>query len=268
MHQFKCLNWKSATTHLMVVGRTRFQCLFGIVIGTFVMLTLCGSVARAEVSEKWVKFYDAGATDSGKAVVVDSAGNAYVTGYSWSGSNSDFVTIKYDAAGTLLWVKRYNGPDNSNDVPEAIAIDSAGNVYVTGASYSATYLDFATIKYDPAGNQLWEARYHSPTGDNRPKALVVDTVGNVYVTGESFSGTNVDYATVKYSAAGLQQWAVRFNGSGNGHDRPVAVGVDAAGNVYVTGSVWQGFTNDYDYMTIKYSASGVQQWGLLRIRNY
>jgi hypothetical protein len=67
------------------------------------------------------------------ALAVDSANNVYVTGNSTiTNTGSDIATLKYDANGNQLWVQRYNGPGNGNDAGNAIAVDSAGNVYVAG----------------------------------------------------------------------------------------------------------------------------------------
>ena len=66
---------------------------------------------------------------------MDAAGNVYVTGESGGvGSGLDYATLKYDPSGKLLWEKRYNGPGNHDDGATAMAVDAAGNVYVTGES--------------------------------------------------------------------------------------------------------------------------------------
>jgi hypothetical protein len=134
---------------------------------------------------------------------VDGSGNVYVTGYSYgSETDDDYATIKYDPDGNQLWVQTYNGPGNYSDYAYAIAVDGSGNVYVTGYSYgSETDDDYATIKYDPDGNQLWVQTYNGPGNySDYAYAIAVDGSGNVYVTGVSYgSGTDDDYATIKYS---------------------------------------------------------------------
>ena len=91
--------------------------------------------------------YDGG---SARALAVDAAGNVYVTGGSdGSGTGRDYATLKYDSDGNELWVARYDGPGSAIDNAQALALDAAGNVYVTGESWgSGTNLDYATVKYD------------------------------------------------------------------------------------------------------------------------
>jgi uncharacterized delta-60 repeat protein len=163
-----------------------------------------------------------------------------------------------------VWVSRYNGPGNYLDKSTSLAIDGSGNVYVTGYSYgSGTDYDYATIKYNNSGVQQWAARYNGPgNNDDRTYSIAVDGSGNVYVTGSSVgSGIDLDYTTIKYNSAGVQQWVARYNGPGNGNDRAYSLAVDGSGNVYVTGeSIGSG--TSYDYATIKYNSSGVQQWAV------
>ncbi|MBA3726798.1 MAG: SBBP repeat-containing protein, partial [Armatimonadetes bacterium] len=166
------------------------------------------------------------------------------------------------SAQTEEWVARYNGPANSDDVARDVEVDASGNVYVTGYSYGVgSALDYATVKYDSAGNEQWVARYNGPANNNDYAfALAVDASGNVYVTGKSVgSGTNDDYATVKYDSAGNEQWVARYNGPANSSDEAYALGVDGSGNVNVTGSS-VGSGTGYDYATVKYDSAGNEQW--------
>src|SRR6186713_2446174 len=87
-------------------------------------------------------------------------------------------------------------------------------------------------------NPEWTKTYNGPAGlGDRPRAMCIDNNNNIYVTGPSDASKrgNLDYATIKYNAAGQQQWVARYNGEGDAEDWPYAITVDATGNVYVTG---------------------------------
>ena len=214
----------------------------------------------------WVRRYNNGpgnASDVAKALVLDNAGNVYVTGWSsGSGNYYDYATIKYAPNGDTLWIRRYNGPGNYVDHSNALAIDDSGNVYVTGGSTGTIYPDFdyATIKYTPNGETVWVRRYDGPENYyDYAHALAVDDSGNVYVTGISYdSVTNFDYATIKYAPNGDTLWVRRYNGPGNLDDHAQALAVDGSGNVYVTGYSWSGPSPDY--VTIKYASNGDTVW--------
>jgi Beta-propeller repeat len=211
--------------------------------------------------EQWVTRYNGpgNGEDDAVAIATDGSGNVYVTGVSLGlGTGYDYATIKYDSAGQEQWVARYNGPANSGDYARAIAVDSSGNVYVTGrSSGSGTLFDYATVKYDSAGQEQWVARYNGPGNDyDDAFAVAVDSSGNVYVTGTSLGAAPYsDYATVKYDSAGQEQWVARYPG-------PIAraIAVDGSGNVYVTGESAETQTSNVAYATIKYDSAGQQQW--------
>jgi uncharacterized repeat protein (TIGR01451 family)/uncharacterized delta-60 repeat protein len=201
---------------------------------------------------------------SRRALATDPQGNLYVTGKAHNGNNYDFETTKYDKTGAPVWVARYNGPFNRDDIPVALAVDASGNVFVTGTTTTnaTNGNDILTVKYDANGVQQWTKTYNNvPTnGSDVPVAIGVDGSGNVYVAGTSAgSGTGNDYVTIKYSAAGTQQWAARFNGQGTGNDAVTAMAVDTAGNVFVTGTMTNAAFNT-DYATIKYDTNGSAQW--------
>jgi len=136
------------------------------------------------------------------------------------------------------WVRRYNGPGNGEDACRYLAIDDSGNVYVTGYSDGiGTDADYATIKYYPNGDTAWVRRYDGQVnGGDYAQALAIDDHGNVYVTGESYgSGTESDYATIKYYFNGDTAWVRRYDGVGNVTDEPHSIAVDGSDYVYVAG---------------------------------
>jgi hypothetical protein len=214
--------------------------------------------------QAWVARYNGPANggDSAVAMAIDGSGNVYVTGGSDSDITPDFITIKYDSTGQQQWVARFSGGDNTAEFANAIAVDSSGNVYVTGVGWGyGSDSDYATVKYDSSGQQQWVARYDGPANSlDTAMAIAIDGSRNVYVTGYSpGSGTGFDYATVKYNSSGQEEWVMRYNGPGNSDDVARAIAVDSLGNVSVTGqSIGSG--TGADYTTIKYNASGQEEW--------
>jgi Beta-propeller repeat len=99
----------------------------------------------------WTNSYTGPANGSGGVVGVatDYAGNVFVAGYTAGVGiptpGDDFATVAYSSAGVPLWTNRYNG--NYVDDAEAVAVDRAGNVFVTGYSLGVSDYDFLTIKY-------------------------------------------------------------------------------------------------------------------------
>jgi hypothetical protein len=139
-----------------------------------------------------------------------------------------------------------------------MVVDADGNVHVTGESGEFVfYSDYATVKYNCSGILLWAARYDgSAAGDDHASAIAVDGDRNVYVTGYSDGlGVGRDYATVKYSSSGVEQWVARYDGPASSHDAATDIAV-CDGSVFVTGES-RGSGTGYDYATLKYSAAGV-----------
>lgn len=236
---------------------------------SFGLANLVAAGAHGQATTAWVERYHGGSgEDRARSVVADASDNVYVTGESaGAGSALDIVTLKYDAAGDLQWERRYNGPGNADDSGAAVAVDSQGNVYVTGYSVGAGAADndLLTIKYDSAGTEQWVRRYNGPVGDwDEGLVIALDSEGAVYVSGRSnHSGIwfDFDYVTIKYDPDGTQVWLDRYNGPGNDWDQCNGIHVDAQGNVYVTGTAAQDLGTAYhDFATIKYDASGKRQW--------
>lgn len=201
----------------------------------------------------WTNYYNGiiGGQDYASAAGADGSGNVFVTGYSamsnyppWI-TRYECVTIKYANTGEPVWTNRF--PTSEGD--KGLAVSSNGNVFVRGNGFWLT-------GYSSAGFPLWTNYY---TGsDNKgaqATASTVDAEGNVLVTGYSGSVSNLsDFATIKYSAAGLPLWTNLYNGPGNGADNAYAIAADRHANVFVTGM------SSSNYLTIAYSSAGVPLW--------
>jgi len=227
---------------------------------------LLSSIAFSQINIQWASRYTSGGNNVDRAAELarDLAGNVYVTGTSWNGSNFDIVTVKYDPNGAQQWMASYNGAGNGYDEGRGIAVDVNGFVYVCGYTQGASSnYNYITIQYDAAGGvQQWATPYDGPAaGFDEAYDIAVDAGGNSYVTGSSTGSTSsLDYATIKYNNAGVQQWATRYSNNNSNSEAAYSIALDGSGNVYVTGSSWGGNTPDYDIATIKYNNAGAQQW--------
>ena len=212
----------------------------------------------------WSVVYNApgDGSDEASALVVDAAGDTYVTGLGKSDStSSDFLTAKVDALGNIVWARLFDSPFNQYDQANGICIDSAGNVFVTGQCDRDVGMntndDIYTVKYDANGNLIWAQGYNgSGNATDRGARCVSDSTGAVYVTGRSDNGSNNDIITIKYGISGNVLWT-QFADRG-GDDRGIDLGVDMTGSLYVCGRSDNG-SND-DYYLIKYDFSGALIW--------
>jgi RHS repeat-associated protein len=224
--------------------------------------------------------------DDGNAIAVDSSGNTYVTGNTTStnfptqnplqatnrGSQNVFVA-KLDAAGALLYSTYLGGSrtyfrKGGLDYGNGIAVDPAGNAYVTGYTYSTDFpvqnalqathkgdgprgdaTDGFVAKLTAAGALVYSTYLSGSGGGDRGFGIAVDTPGNPYVTGFTDStdfptanavqanlggGGAVNAFVTKLSAAGTDLVYSTYLG-GSSFDEGMGITVDAAGNAYVTG---------------------------------
>jgi hypothetical protein len=220
-------------------------------------------------------------TDQGAGIAVDSSGNAYVTGYAYSsnfpvtsgafqtslggtGIENAFVA-KLNATGSTLVYSTYLG-GSFHDLGAGIAVDSSGNAYVTGSTYSDNFpttsgafqtslggLDAENAflaKLNPTGSALVYSTYLGGSGSDGGRGIAVDSSGNGYVTGyaestnfptttgafqTSLGGTGAENAFMaKLNATGSALVYSTYLG-GSSTDQGAGIAVDSSGNGYVTG---------------------------------
>jgi outer membrane protein assembly factor BamB len=200
----------------------------------------------------------------GIALAVDASGNAIIGGSVYNGTNDDMITVKLDSAtGTPVWQKTFTGTANKNEYVFALALDSSGNVIVTGESQNnlGNY-DWLTIKYDAtSGTLLWQATYAgSGAADDVPYSIAVDSAGNAVVVGSTNNGANLDMKIIKYSGSnGAVLWQNTLAGAGNRDDIAYSVALDSADNALVAGFSFNGTNNQWN--AVKYRAQdGLVLW--------
>lgn len=216
----------------------------------------------------WARRYDgpgqgADETFGIEAVGLDAGGRVYVCGYQYAADGVwEFVTIKYSVSGTQLWARAYRGP-LGNSYGWVLAVSPTGNAYVGGdvANLNGDG-DFAIVKYDSAGNLVWDRHFDSPYhGDESMYAIAVDAAENVFASGISdsaFLNGDFEYCTVKYDASGNFQWEGRYGGNFGFHYGWV-VKPDQAGGAYVTGSTMTT-GGEWDAGTVHWNANGTLHW--------
>jgi hypothetical protein len=138
----------------------------------------------------WTNRYRSPGSNEGQpALAVDGNGNVFVAGPS-QGTDGllgyGYGTIGYSSSGVPLWTNRYEIENSSG--ARAVAVDSSGNVFVSGGTAS----DIPTIAYSGAGVPLWTNRH---PGQGTAHAIAVDNTGNVIVAGQSAGS----FITIKYS---------------------------------------------------------------------
>jgi len=133
---------------------------------------------------QWQRLLGGSGFQRALAIATDSANNVYITGRTDSvgAGSSDNLLAKYNSSGTLQWQRVLGGA--SQDVCQAITIDSADNVYISGYSDStgAGNDDFLIAKYNSSGSIQWQ-RVLGGTDNDESFGIAVDSDDNIYAFG-------------------------------------------------------------------------------------
>jgi hypothetical protein len=214
------------------------------------------------------------ASDFGRGIVVDSGGNAYVAGDSFSSdflfhasaTNSDVFVGKLNSTGLLLTYIFFGG--NKNDTATGLAVDGAGSVYLCGTTESQDFplfhsIGFAlagpsdafVVKLTPALDQSTLIFEYSSmiggSGEETGVSVAIDNAGSAYITGRtsstdfptlgaiqaSYGGGASDAFVSKLAANGASLvYSTYLGGSGTENSAGrTGISVDTLGNAYVVG---------------------------------
>ena len=217
----------------------------------------------------WTQQTGTSGSEYNRGVAADSSGNVFTVGITGTSTvaQTDIYLNKYDTSGDLVWSHQFG--TSSNDYSEDVALDSMGNVYITGQTWgnfggtNAGYYDAFLSKYDSSGELLWATQWGFNCND-RSKSVTVDNEGNVYIAGTTetgIEGPNEAFLN-KYNASGTLLWSRQMGSSGTEYG--TGVSVDNLGNVYVSGITGGDFNgsvgSDSDAFLCKYSDSGTFLW--------
>ncbi|MEO0161800.1 MAG: SBBP repeat-containing protein, partial [candidate division WOR-3 bacterium] len=211
----------------------------------------------------WRYVYDgpAGSYDEASSIVIDGNENIYVGGYSTGlGTSTDFTIIKLDSAGREQWVYRYDGPASYRDEPKALALDSLGNLYITGWSWGIDW-DFCVVKIDTSGQERWVYRYNgmANTGD-LVYDMVLDDSGSVYVCGSSMDTDTIGLFTIiKVDSSGQERWCYKTSGSSGRGGIANSLVVDGLGGIYA-GGFFRNISFRPQIAVVKLNTSGDTLW--------
>jgi hypothetical protein len=186
----------------------------------------------------WSKDWSDSGDETAYDLAVDDSANVYVvgSGNGYGGGNNDAILLKVDADGNLIWQKTWNASDD--DFATGVALDEDGNIYVTGQtqSFGAGYYDGFLLKFDAAGNLVWQKIWGEFGYDMSNSVAVNKANGNIIVAGYSDSfGTSYNYVSfiLIYDSTGTlldaEAWAEDASSDAN------CVAVDDSGVIYIAG---------------------------------
>jgi len=203
--------------------------------------------------------------DFGWGIALDSARNIYVTGttMSYGAGAEDLFLVKFDSSGGYQWNRTWGEIDT--DIGSEVAVDSLDNVYIVGSTenFGSGNFDIVLVKYDNLGVQQWNLTWGG-TGFETGRALMIDSLDNVYIVGDtdSFGAGEDDLVLIKFNSSGGYQWYRTWGGS----DKEVGneITMDSLGNIYVTG--YNGSTGliPSDMVLVKFDSFGIEQWNITR----
>lgn len=222
-------------------------------------------------SQQWISSYNfqsTGSEDYPLDIKCDAAYNQWVCGAADAGTTTDMAAMKQNMYGTRLWTVTYNGTANGNDSAIAISYLPNNLTVVTGRSketINGGTRDAITTMLIDSGTVLWTMHHDGDSLNAIPTAMTTDANGNIYISGYYQTVSQaLNGSVLVYDQSGALIYYDEYNGAANLNDRFNDIILDNQNNICVTGQSYTA-SNNSDYVTIKYSLSGVS--GVYEINN-
>jgi len=198
-------------------------------------------------------------------IALDSLLNVYVLA---RGQGSGFACnlIKYSNSGVKQWMDVYEGDSLLGAEPRDLKIDNNNNVIMLGETIKSSGTDYIIRSYDSNGNLNWSTSFHGDSAylssDDIPYAMVIDSLNNIYITGEIHRGTSTynKFCTIKLNPAGTVIWKSFYTSGFPNWNIGYDIAIDKFGYLYVTGESGGGNNTFVDCAIIKYDPNGNQMW--------
>ena len=179
-------------------------------------------------------------TNYGNGITVDGSGNIFITGYTQLGMIFETFIAKYNIFGDNLWNATLDGVKDVRGFD--ITVDRSGNVYITGTSkIYGDYNDAFFAKFDSDGNLLKKIIWDGFDNHEFGKSIVVDTLGNIYITGY-IDGFYKKSFIAKFDSNGFSLYYEIWGETGESYNSHGIV-VDDLGNIYCTGIAYGSFNS-------------------------
>jgi hypothetical protein len=234
--------------------------LASVVLFAILALLIVAPAARAASGDLvWQRAYSDNATsiDFFTALAPAPAGGVFVVG-TVAGDTSAMVAARYDIDGQLLWRHTLTPGVSHNEAVSALS-DRKGDLIVGGYALSATaQLEPTIIEYGPNGKVRWTRVDKAQATNTDSLSLAIGPRGDLFAAvSEQRSGSN-DIVITRYAPSGKRRWTRLYASADTNYETGMVL--DAAGNVYVTGTDYRGSQHDLDVLTLSYGPSGHRRW--------
>ena len=256
---------------------------------------------------QWATYYGGSGNDFGFSCATDASDNVFLIGITSSTSgiatagahetavNNGFL-VKFNSSGVRQWGTYFGGNGKH------CTTDASGNIYIVGETDLTSGIttagthqtingggsDAFLVKFNPSGVKQW-GTYFGGSSAEGGNSCTIDALGNIYMTGVTFSSSGIatagahqtanagytDAFLVKFNSSGVRQWGTYYGGVGP--DDGFSCTTDASGNVYMTGQAQQqmaasgiatpgshqsAYGGGYnDAFLVKFDSNGLRQWG-------